>query len=137
MVHPKAPTVISCKLHETDSPEFIYQLRGIYDTKNSLCRQYPIMKIQFGAPIKITNNLPFDFKWTMTDQNTNQCMSTVIKSGGFEQLHTFSSDGNLAFVMDIQNDGKLKMDERDACTTNLSPPLYRLRTYGTINHSSD
>jgi hypothetical protein len=29
------------------------------------------------------------------------------------------------------------MDERDACTTNLSPPLYRLRTYGTINHSSD
>ncbi|KAI8340848.1 hypothetical protein BC941DRAFT_227149 [Chlamydoabsidia padenii] len=104
MVHPKAPNVISCRLHETDSPEFIYQLQGVYDTKNSLCRQYPIMKIQFGAPIKITNNLPFDFKWTMTDQVTNQCISTVIKSGGSEQLHTFNSDGNLVFVMDIQND---------------------------------
>ncbi|CAO3643748.1 unnamed protein product [Cunninghamella blakesleeana] len=119
MVHPKGPTVASCKLNDDNESQnqeqldyyYYYQLNAIFDNKNHLYRRYPVMKLQFGAPIKITNLLPFDFTWNMIDQSINQESSILIKRGTSEQLHGFKSDGNIAFI--------LKIDSEDHDATNL------------------
>ncbi|KAI9302632.1 hypothetical protein BJ944DRAFT_290009 [Cunninghamella echinulata] len=104
MVHPKGPTVASCKPNEESQPNYYYQLHAIFDSKNHLHRRYPVMKLQFGAPIKITNLLPFDFKWKMVDQDLEQDSMIDVKHGASEQLHTFKSDGNIAFSLGIDNE---------------------------------
>jgi hypothetical protein len=65
-----------------------------------------MMKIIFYPPIEIVNHLPFDFKWTMMDQGSNRCFSSVIKYGSSEPLHTFYTGSKLAFVLDVLHDGK-------------------------------
>lgn len=107
MVHPKGPTVASCKPNEESQPNYYYQLHAIFDSKNHLYRKYPVMKLQFGAPIKITNLLPFDFKWKMIDQDLEQDSSIAVKHGASEQLHTFKSDGNIAFSLGVDNEGRV------------------------------
>ncbi|KAI8333584.1 hypothetical protein BC941DRAFT_504565 [Chlamydoabsidia padenii] len=104
MTHPKAPTGISCAAKERNSPRFQYHLRSIIDTNSTISRQYPMLTILFDAPIEIVNHLPFDFKWTMMDQDSTRCFSSIIKCGTSAPLYTFYSASNLAFVLDILHD---------------------------------
>ncbi|SAL98237.1 hypothetical protein [Absidia glauca] len=104
MTHPKARGGISCAALERNCPQYMYHLRSVFDASNAISRQHPMMKIIFYPPIEIVNHLPFDFKWTMMDQDSNRSFSSVIKYGSSEPLHTFYTGSKLAFVLDVLHD---------------------------------
>ncbi|ORX52050.1 hypothetical protein DM01DRAFT_1408497 [Hesseltinella vesiculosa] len=103
LVHPNAPTMLTCQPHDASLPEYSFHLHAEFDAKDPVAKQYPSMRLHIGAPIKITNLLPFDFKWTMVNTSTDQHEAVDLCQGKSKLLYTFPIDCPLSFVLDIQS----------------------------------
>ena len=106
LVHPNALSILTCKPYDEHMADFSYHLHAHFNAKDPVAKQYPVMQVHVGAPLKIVNLLPFAFKWTMVNQQTNQHQVVELQNGESHLLYSFTAGSPLSFVMDIQHSGK-------------------------------
>jgi vacuolar protein sorting-associated protein 13A/C len=102
---------ISCR-HENDdhSPPFYFQMNAVYNKKDPLTGAYPFMRIKLHAPVEVQNLLPFDFKYTVYDENTREKWANFLRKGGVSPVHTVELTHTLMLDIDMQQSTFNKSD---------------------------
>jgi vacuolar protein sorting-associated protein 13A/C len=102
---------ITCR-HENDdhSPPFYFQMNAVFNKKDPLTGAYPFMRIKLHAPVEVQNLLPFDFKYTVYDENTREKWANFLRKGGVSPVHTVELTHTLMLDIDLQQTAFNKSD---------------------------
>ncbi|KAL0077823.1 hypothetical protein F4703DRAFT_1910666 [Phycomyces blakesleeanus] len=127
IISPKFPKDIVCKAVNPAKSDYIIQLGAKFDKKSILCRQYPCMVVQFGAPIQIDNFLPYDFSISLRDTKGDANLSINVKKGKSAYLHKIKSTSIISLKLDVHSDyyttTELVTIETKPYQSSLSNPL--------------
>ncbi|KAJ5595310.1 uncharacterized protein N7459_001518 [Penicillium hispanicum] len=85
------------------SPPFYFQVNATYDSKDSLTKTYPYMRIRIFAPVEIQNLLPFDFKYRIYDKNTKKDWTNFLRKGGVSPVHVVELSHLLLLSIDLED----------------------------------
>ncbi|KAG1472355.1 hypothetical protein G6F56_001588 [Rhizopus delemar] len=104
---PSFPKYIECApLDQTVQPcmSYLFQIKKHVDHKSSLAKRYPLMKVQFCAPIEVENLLPFDFGLSLTEEESNTGVDVYIKKGEKACIHNLRGDNTLKINVDLKSE---------------------------------
>ncbi|KAI7898920.1 uncharacterized protein BX663DRAFT_555462 [Cokeromyces recurvatus] len=118
---PSCPKYIECLSFNSGSL-CRFQVHAEFDKRNPLVKQYPFMKVYFSPPIEVENLLPFDFDLILTNELTNEKLTTYVSKGEIAQVHDMKSDAALVIAIDIKS-------ERYKCS---DPTIIRTKPYDYI-----
>ncbi|RCH94872.1 hypothetical protein CU097_000818, partial [Rhizopus azygosporus] len=113
---PTFPKFLECEPLDNQSVKQFFQIKTECDKKSTLIRHYPLMKIQFCAPIEIENLLPFDFDLVLSEEGKDESTSLFIQHGQKAHIHSLKSDATLKVQLDLKSD-KYKPSETAIITT--------------------
>ncbi|KAI8376296.1 uncharacterized protein BYT42DRAFT_594245 [Radiomyces spectabilis] len=102
ITHPKCPKYIVCEPHDTNLPNFYFQLYGKFDRKSSLARQYPFMTVQLSPPIQIENLLPFSLDLKLKERNIDRVYEANVPKGETTHMYHITSGSNISFDIQVQ-----------------------------------
>ncbi|KAI9251543.1 hypothetical protein BY458DRAFT_17568 [Sporodiniella umbellata] len=117
------PKYIECDpMDESIQPSmpYLFQIKKHVDHKSSLVKRYPLMKIQFCAPIEIENLLPFDLQFSLTEDEVNMGVDRVVLKGEKACVHHLRGDSVLKVSVDLKTDRY----HRSECSTIRTTPKY-------------
>ncbi|KAI8884432.1 hypothetical protein K501DRAFT_332624 [Backusella circina FSU 941] len=101
---PNTPKSVECPPNDSQKLSYKYQINPDFDKKNPIAVQYPFMKLQFCAPIQFENLLPFDFRLTLTDLNTDEVLVSNIPTGETIQFHTIKNNADLMLSIKLNSE---------------------------------
>lgn len=68
--------------------------------------QYPVMTLEFGAPIELENMLPYGFDYNLMDKTSGKICSGSVHKGETAFLHTIPAGHHVALGIKVHHSCK-------------------------------
>ncbi|KAE8396464.1 hypothetical protein BDV23DRAFT_423 [Aspergillus alliaceus] len=85
------------------APPFYFQMNATFNSRDSVTKVYPYMRIRIFAPVEIQNLLPYDFKYRIYDKNTKKDWTNFLRKGGVSPVHVVELSHLLLLSIDLED----------------------------------